>query len=172
MKKEIKAEAEKYVRRLLKKLPSHLTYHNLNHTIQVVDSVTKICGNYHLSDDEKEVLILAAWFHDSGFIKTYKGHEKESKQIATTFLKAQNYPKEKIKMVVKCIDATKINYQPKNVLEKIIRDADLYHLATADYFQLLDALKKEWEFVFKTKITDEIWYVRNLNFLTNHRYHT
>ena len=172
MKKEITVETENYVRKLLKGLPAYLTYHNINHTIQVVDSVIKISCNYHLSDEENEILVLAAWFHDTGFIKTYKGHEKESKQIASAFLKLQNYPQDKIKMVTRYIHATRMNHQPKNVLEKIIRDADLYHLATPNYFQILDALKEEWEHVYKTKIKDELWYIQNLNFLTTHRYHT
>ncbi len=178
MKKEIIAATEDYVRKLLKKLPAYLTYHNLHHTVEVVDSVVKIADSCHLidschlTDDEKEILILAAWFHDTGFVETYKGHEKVSKQIATTFLKSQKYPGEKIKMVRRCIDATKINYQPTNLLENIIRDADLYHLATADYFKKLASLKKEWEYVYKTKITDQSWYTKNLDFLTAHRYHT
>ena len=172
MKKEITAEAENYVRKLLKKLPSYLTYHNIDHTIGVVDSVIKISDRSHLSEDEKEVLILAAWFRDTGFVKTYNGHEKESKRIATAFLKSQNYSAEKIKMVATCIKATKMDHKPKNFLEKIMKDADLYHLATVDYFQTLEALKKEWEHVFETKINDELWYVNNLDFLRSHRYHT
>ncbi|MCG8319430.1 MAG: HD domain-containing protein [Cytophagales bacterium] len=172
MKKEITAETENYVRKLLKKLPPYLTYHNINHTTRVVDSVITIACNCDLSEDEKEILVLSAWFHDTGFIKTYRGHEEESQQIASAFLALQNYPREKIKLVNRCIDATRISHHPKDLLEKIIRDADLYHLANSDYFTILENLKKEWEHVHRTRIKDEVWFVQNLNFLATHRYYT
>jgi hypothetical protein len=34
-----------------------------------------------IADDEKRQLLIAAWFHDTGFTETIDGHEEESTKI-------------------------------------------------------------------------------------------
>ena len=56
---------EDYVRNLLKdKLSSSYSYHNLEHTIQVVDKVKILSKEEHINPEDTENLLLAAWFHD------------------------------------------------------------------------------------------------------------
>lgn len=172
MKKTLIEEVEEYVRGLLLSLPDYLTYHNLNHTLEVVSAIKTISDNNTFSKKEQEILLISAWFHDTGFIKTYKGHEKESTRLAIDFLKQHGYDKEDIKLVKRCITATKISYKPQDMMEMAIRDADVCHLAGHDYFNKLSLLKQEWEYVFKKKITDQMWFSQNLNFLTNHQFQT
>ena len=74
--------------------------------------------------------------------------------------------------ISRCIDATRMGHCPKDELEKVMRDADLYHLASPEYFTILESLKKEWEHISETKIADETWYAQNLEFLATHRYYT
>ncbi len=172
MEKNIVDLVETYVTELLVTLPPHYTYHNLNHTKEVVKAVSIISNNESFSLKEQEILKIAAWFHDTGFINAYKGHEDESVKIAKRFLKENDYQNEQILQVIDCILATKINHKPKNNLEKAIRDADVCHLGCDDYFSKLSLLKEEWEYVFQEKINDKKWYADNLNFLKNHQFQT
>jgi len=82
------AETEKHVIHLLnEKLNSNFVYHNLAHTQLVVEKVKELSDLSKLSDSEKEQLIIAAWFHDTGFTESIDKHEQKSAVIAEAFLK-------------------------------------------------------------------------------------
>src|SRR5437764_15472696 len=42
-------------------------FHNLEHTEDVADGCSRMADHYHLSDEDRFVLMLAAWFHDTGY---------------------------------------------------------------------------------------------------------
>lgn len=171
--KNIQFQAGVYVSHLLsQELPIGLLFHNLNHTINVVDGV-QVIGQYHdVSKSELEILTLAAWFHDTGHIITYEGHEAESQQIADSFLKKHQYPAQKLKLVLSCIAATKMPQRPSEQLQAILCDADLYHLTFWEYPFLQQQLREEQERVHHTSHTDQEWNKLNLHFLEDHHYHT
>ena len=78
-----------------------------------------------------------------GLYETDDGHEDLSAAIAQDFLKSQNVSDENIVKVKSLILVTKINAVPQNHLEKIMKDADCGHTATAHYFEVAEDLKKE-----------------------------
>ena len=122
----IVTKAQIYVEQLLKeKLSKDLTYHNYPHTERVAKVAEEIGRNSKLEAEELEILLLAAWFHDTGFVDDYENHEEESQKIAEEFLKGENYPEEKIESVKKTILATRRDQFPSNQIEKILCDADL-----------------------------------------------
>ena len=122
-------EVRKFIFESFKKeLPSQIVYHNFTHTEEVVNAASEIGQAENISEKDLEVLLLATWFHDIGFIKNIEKHEESSKEIATNYLKEINYPEDLIVKVCKIIDATKMPQKPTSLLEKIICDADLYHL--------------------------------------------
>ncbi|MCB0726642.1 MAG: HD domain-containing protein [Ignavibacteriae bacterium] len=169
----ITEEASDFVFHLMKSnLPGVYVYHNYRHTTEVVDNVRKLSKKSGLSDEDTEIVTLAAWFHDSGFIKQCDNHEDVSIEIATKFLKEKNYPEEKLDKVIDCINATRYPTNPQNVLEEIICDADLFHLGTENYEDKTDLLRLEWE-KSKDKIYTELeWLKLNIDFLTNHKFYT
>jgi len=62
---DIIAKVEVYVTELLSdKLDSNYLYHNLRHTQRVVKRTKELVESCEISDKEKEVLLIAAWFHD------------------------------------------------------------------------------------------------------------
>ena len=64
-------------------------FHNLEHTEDVAEACSIMADYYHLSNDDRFVLMLAAWFHDTGYSSGQpEGHEDVSVQIATQFLKS------------------------------------------------------------------------------------
>jgi len=165
--------AGRYITHLFaEKLSADLVFHNFYHTLNVVRGVKDIGKHLHLSKEEKELLLLAAWFHDSGHIETYKGHEEVSQRIASEWLEKNHYPKNKIKQVLDCIAATQLPQQPKNLLEEVICDADLYHLSFGEYCHIQFKLREELRRVFGKEYTNEEWMKNNLAFLDNHHYFT
>lgn len=169
---EIIRKAEEYVCDLLLQLDKRYCYHDIEHTLRVKQAVEELSVEAELAPPEKEALILAALFHDTGFTEVYQGHEKVSGRIAREFLQKQNYPKDQTDRVVSCIEVTDMNALPENRLEMLMKDADLSNLGQKDYLKYLARLRCEWEEVLHKKHTDAEWYALNHRFLKSHRYYT
>jgi predicted metal-dependent HD superfamily phosphohydrolase len=167
-------DAEKHVFKVLNTdLERNYVYHNLAHTQRVVAKTKELVENLKVASEAAENLEIAAWFHDTGFIKGAENHEDESVKIVTAFLKKNAVSKERIKNITDLILATKINYMPKNDLEKIIADADCAHLASKNFFDYTALLRKEWELTGFKKVSDAEWVDENIEFFTqDHRYNT
>ncbi len=172
-KHKIQFQAGRYITRLFtKKLPSNLLFHNFHHTANVVRGVRDIVKNLGLDKEQKEILLLAAWFHDSGHTICYAGHEIESQKIAKAFLEEKNYPEEKLEKVLSCIAATQMPQRPTTLLQQVICDADLYHLSLMEYVHLQYQLREEWQRILQKEFTAEEWKANNLTFLEQHHYFT
>ncbi len=165
-------KSEKAATDILLSMPETMVYHNLNHTREVVSAADKIGTYANLSEEEKETLLISAWFHDTGFKYTYDNHEEKSIELARDFLNKNNYPQEKIDKVASCILATKSGQKPSTLVEKVLIDADFMHLSKKSYFDKLLLLKSELERVKGKKITIQDWYQKNLIFLEAHHYYT
>ncbi len=154
------------------RLPPHYIYHNYRHTEEVAEAARKIAGKMNLSEEDTEIVTLAAWLHDTGFVERSHNHEDSSIEIARNFLKERNYSGEKTEKIIGCINATRFPQSPKNILEEIIADADLFHIGTKDYKGRSDLLRIEWENAANKKYTDLEWLKINTDFLTSHKYFT
>lgn len=156
----------------LGKLDPRLTYHRLEHTLDVLEQVERIAVEEGISNEEDLLLLkLAALYHDTGFLETYINHEEKS--CAIFLSDADDYdlePREK-QIVVELILATKIPQQPKNLLEKVLCDADLDYLGRNDFFTIGNALRDELIHFGVIAGQDE-WDKLQINFLSNHFYHT
>lgn len=149
-----------------------LPFHGIKHTLEVFENVRLIGGYENVAEDELEQLKIAGLFHDTGMSETYIGHEAISVENAKTYLGELNYPKESIQQIVKLINATKMPQNPSSLLQRIICDADLFHLASSNYLFKNELLRVEWKTYMDLNFTDEEWYQLNLEFLANHEYHT
>lgn len=67
-----------YCRSLLGEFCSQYPFHDLAHTEEVVRNVSKIGGALGIDPERLEPVIIAAWFHDTGFKDVYGGHEEVS----------------------------------------------------------------------------------------------
>src|SRR5688572_20254533 len=111
-----------------------LVFHSLNHTEEVVEACSFMSSHYHLNDEDKLVLMLAAWFHDTGYNSGEAAqHEQKSIEIAADFLGRRGVDEKLIARVTSSIESTKMPQSPVNLVEKILCDADLHHLATEDF---------------------------------------
>ena len=172
--KSLISAAEQYVVNLFsQKIGKDFTFHSFNHTREVVLHTELIAGNYELSEEDHTALILAAWFHDTGYSAGLKKmHEEESQKIAAEFLHKQNAPQSLIDKVKGCIIATRMPQSPSNLIEQIICDADLFHLGTKDFKEKNKMLRQEINSLEEEKIGKKEWVNLNIEFLDRHRYFT
>ena len=167
-------KVEKHVFNLLNiDLGRKYVYHNLAHTQRVVEHIKELIENLEIAKTDAENLEIAAWFHDTGFVKGAENHEEESVKIATEFLTSNKISAKRIEAISNLILATKMNHHPKDDLEKIIMDADCAHLASKNFFDYTSLLRKEWELTGVKTQTNIKWIAGNIKFFTQyHRFYT
>ncbi len=73
------------------KVDPQYVYHNIEHTLSVLSSVTKISKKANISPEELLIVQLAALFHDTGFIEGPTDHEERSATIAESYLKENEF---------------------------------------------------------------------------------
>ncbi|HSP88875.1 MAG TPA: Pycsar system effector family protein [Ignavibacteriaceae bacterium] len=157
---------------ILQKLPKGMVYHNLDHTKEVVETTEEIGRSSGISNSELEILLLAAWFHDTGITEVYNNHEEKSAEIAKEFLLRNNYPLEKSEKVYNLILVTKMPQSPKNLLEQIICDADISHIGRKGFNTRSQLLRAEWEILQNNKISDIDWLKNNIEFVAGNKFYT
>ncbi|MBS4061627.1 MAG: HD domain-containing protein [Bacteroidetes bacterium] len=173
MNETIIREAEKFVTSLLKnETPEGYAYHTLNHTLEVVKNAVFIGTKENLSEDEMSTLRVAAWFHDVGYIKTYKGHEKESAAMAAKFLERQGVDENICDAVSECILATAFPQNPQSRLAKVLCDADFIHLGQNNYFELAEKLRQEQKMAGVHKLKKAEFDQESLKLFKEHSWHT
>lgn len=169
----IVGEAEKYISDLFNDdLPDKLLYHNLAHTQEVAEIAQKLGEISEINEEEMEVLLLAAWFHDTGYIKKYNGHEAESVKYAEGFLAERGYPEEKQKKVAKLIMSTVAGHEPQGLLEELIHDADMAHMGRKRFFRRGELLRVELENFQDISYKELDWEKKQYSFLVNNVFHS
>jgi len=163
---------EHVVNKLKEGLAESLTYHNLDHTLDVLDQALEIAGKEKITNPEDLLLLkVSALYHDVGFLDTYSGHEERSCVIAAEELTCFGFNPTQVDMVMGMIRATKVPQTPQNQLEEIICDADLDYLGRSDFFKIGDGLYQE--FLDQQIVTNEQqWDMLQVRFLESHRYFT
>ncbi len=162
------SKSEEYISQLFKDNLSPLyLYHNIEHTKEVVDACYKISDYMKLDELQTEKLLVAAWFHDSGYINGRIDHENNSINIVSNFLRKEGKSQEYIAEVNEIIAATEKSFVPQTLLQKVIKDADFINLATKEYFTNCEKLRKEWKDTEQNVYSDYEWNQENLNFLAN-----
>jgi predicted metal-dependent HD superfamily phosphohydrolase len=173
MNSELIQKSKAYAEKILGNLPEVYSYHNMKHTQSVVDAVEEIGRASHLSEEEIETVLIAAWFHDTGYRKDYHNHEEVAVENATKLLTEWGAPIKKIQEVKGLIEATRMPQSPKNILEKVLCDADLHHLGDKGIMDCSNDLRSEFETVKNLKFeTDAEWVQFNLDFFQQHKYFT
>jgi uncharacterized protein len=160
------------VHKLLSELPKELSYHNIEHILDVLEQSQRIAGEERI-DNKEDILLLktAALYHDSGFLHIYTGHEEASCEIARKELPAFGINGKELDAISGMIMATKIPQSPKNKLEEIICDADLDYLGRPDFFRIANTLFHEMK-IRGILSTERDWNLIQVKFLKAHHYFT
>ena len=172
-KAEIIKQAKAYVEQLFEeKLPRQLVYHSFKHTNTVAKEAATLGQAAQLSASDLEALMLAAWFHDTGYIDRYDGHEYRSMEIAEAWLTPKGYPAERIRLIQDIIRATHRDEKRDTELQRLLVDADLSNLGREDCLADAELLRTEWETTQGKVYSNKDWAEFQLDFLLQHRYLT
>ena len=170
--KDILYKAEKQVKHILdEQLDEQYRFHDFSHTNQVVDECKKLATLSKLSELETEQLLLAAWFHDAGYIGGSENHEQRSSETVKLFLEVEDFEADYIQTVVQIILDTKWPQQPTTELGKLLCDADLSGLASDHYYERSHHLRKEMDALYGGH-SDSEWIAKEVEFLSEHKYLT
>ena len=163
--------SERIFRDLSEKLNPNYFYHDLSHTKRVINSALKIGSNYNLKNENLTILLTASLMHDYGFIKSHIDHEEIGVKLSSKILLDYDYSEKKIQLINKLILVTKPLAVPKDNLESIMRDSDLEYIGSKDFESISEKLKEEW-IKFSIVKSDEEFYKKQLEFLSNHKFCT
>ncbi len=172
MNKKLIKNVKNYVNILLSPL-QHLYYHQYDHALDVMQRALELWKKEWLDDEKLEILALAALFHDTGFVIQYDKNEPIWAKIAKNYLRAMLYPEDKIATIERLILATDPEYtNPKDILEKIIKDADLDNLWRDDFLEKFNNIQKELEYIKNIKTKEPNWIHWTIAFLEKQKFST
>lgn len=148
-------------------------YHNLSHTEAVVSNAVRLGEHYKLDEKDLFIVTTAAWFHDTGYCDGEPaGHEIRGGELAAGFLSDRGVEPETVNAVKDCILATRMPQNPKNLLEQIVCDADLYHFGTDEFARRNKLMREEAEWRLGKKISKNDWRLNTIAFMQAHYFHT
>lgn len=150
-----------------------LYFHNLDHTKAVVKRTNEIAAHYQLSQRDSLVLFVAAWFHDTGYLFVSPHlHEEKSVQLMREFADKVKINEADADEISACIMCTRSPRNPVTQLQKIICDADTYHLGTKDFKQTNKAIRKEFSCTSGESFNMESFNAHTVAMLEDHEFYT
>ncbi len=134
--------AYRHILQLLQSV-KHYQYHNIGHTLDVFRRARELSTAENIEWEDQVDLLLAALFHDTGFIESYSKNETIGARLAREWLTEKGHPEKRIVLIETLIMATVPFTRPKTHLEKIIQDADLDNFGRDDCFSKMDRVEEE-----------------------------
>jgi predicted metal-dependent HD superfamily phosphohydrolase len=168
---------DQYIRELFRdELPDGIKFHDANHTLHptkgVVAVANRIAISEGISEIDRELLITAAYFHDTGYVREYDKNEPIAARQAGRILKMIGYKPNEVKKIQKMILSTDLDREPKTHIEKILCDADLDNLGRDDFLHL-DGRLREGRRARGVDVSDDLkWYSGTLQLIKKHQYYT
>ena len=168
---------DEYIKALFRdELPDGIKYHDADHTLHPTRGVVAVANRIGLSENisehDRELLLAAAYFHDTGYIREYDKNEPIAARMAGRILKLIGYRPDEIEKIQRMILSTDLALEPKTLAEKILCDADLDHLGREDFF-ILDGKLRQGRSARGLDVSDDAqWYTGTLKIIKNHHYYT
>ena len=153
------------------KVSDKYVFHDLEHTIQTVAAAKVIGEGFNLSEQDTRLLLLATWFHDTGYSEGPVEHEERSWINAENFLR-KHLTQEELDIIEGCIKATKVPQNPQSLLQRVICDADLSHLGMRTYWDRTSKFRQELILTRQLVMSDRDWVDFEIDFMLSHNYHT
>lgn len=154
------------------KLPESIQFHTYQHTVDVSSAADKIAGKSIPDERDRGSIMLAAWFHDIGYVESYEDHAEASVRIATAYLESRGLPEEEIDDVVAFIRFIHSGADPQSPEQAALYDANRAFAGSKQFFDRSARLRMEWERALGCTFTDREWAERQLAFLTSVRFFT
>ena len=151
----------------------HRKYHNVTHIESLLIELEK---TRHISENYNSIE-LALWFHDAVYNIFSKSNEKDSADLAVSFISDNSGSLELQQTVYSLIMATEHNFVPKGNDQRLMVDIDLSILGSAEsrYTDFETAIRKEYKyipwFIFKRKRIELLQYFLGRESIFSHRYY-
>lgn len=133
------------------KTPAGLFYHVPAHTDDVIHEVLLFANTDGLSVEDRELLVIAAAFHDLGFLDRARENEALGAKYAVEAMHTDStFSQQQIELVETMILDTELRMTsegPKQIatteLSKYLCDADVSNLGRDDFFEKAELVRKE-----------------------------
>ncbi len=152
-------------------LSNQLFYHNIEHTLCVMQSTEELTSSMDFNEVEVELMLTAALFHDTGYLYQYDDNEEIGARVAQEILRGFNYTPDQIDQICRIICDTSIKVSCTNLMSEVVRDADLSYLGTSGYVPIAELLREEFS-AYGRDFSDEEWLSLQINFLESHQFYT
>ncbi len=157
---------------LKQELNPALYYHNHVHTLDVISASEHLGMLESIGGEEMMLLLTASLLHDTGYMWAYDQNEQLACNFARKLLPEYNYSNVAIDRICEMIMATQLPQSPKDLLAKILCDADLDYFGRDDFFPIAIRLHQEWK-EYTSKHLDFLeWYSTQFEFMIQHTYFT
>ena len=157
--------AEYAVQLLELHLPGRYLYHSILHTRDVLKYSDIFAEKSGLSAEERNLLHVAAAFHDTGYVYDPEHHESESSSIAAAVLKDLDFSDGEIARVSELILHTRMGESPASLTGMILRDADVEYLGRSEFYHLSTLLRQEL-YLGGNAMSEPEWLRFEIKFLT------
>jgi len=147
-------------------------FHNLTRILEWVELSHEFAGEMDLSKEEKQELLLAAWFMDTGYEKGEAEPWKKAARIARHFLEKEAVDESTIEAVERLILSTEPDRELQTKLEKILHDVRWSWLGRKRFFGLSNLLRMEEENLRGESIPSYEWRRKARDMLINTNYLT
>jgi uncharacterized protein len=181
---KFQAAADCAIDLLRQKLFPALTYHDVRHTLDVVQACEQLAEAEGVDEESRRLLLMAAYFHDTGltaiastdqeaFNAAREVHEARAAEIAREVLPRFGFQAEELDIIDRLILATTWGHTPQDLLEQIVSDADISSIGgETDYFlSTSDGLRAELA-AFGFENTDKGWLENQKEFVGAYDFHT
>ena len=166
-------KAQQYVQALLEEhLSPIFVFHNYEHTQEVVEIADKIANATKLPPDKREVLLLAACFQYTGYVKADGEVGSESVAIAEAFLEGETYAPTQLAEVKQLILSNTPGHTPTCLSEKILHDASWSFLGRKRFSNKQKLMRLEQEKRKGTHFSEQAWNRHLLGLLEDTLYYS
>jgi hypothetical protein len=164
------------LRLLRSKLSTEYCYHSEGHTLDVINESLRFGKADKLPENDLKLIVIAAAWHDTGFVIGRDEHELQGVKLFTEYCKESRKHDLKpsdIETISQLIKDTKllntedgVKQIPSSSLSRYLLDADLSNLGRKDFFCCLDRLCEE------NQVQCYDFYRQTLDFIARHTWHT
>jgi len=171
--KNILEKTKTHIAQLLsEQMGKNYVFHNYNLTKNTVERAAQLLENY-TEKINKENLLLAIWFLNSGFSKGYENHIGNSQKLAEQFLEKNGYNEKDVKKVSSLIEAAWHDDDPNDPSEAVVKDVRTSYYASEDFKEMLELVRMERQNLGLNPPPPQEWRKEHIEILrTEHRFHT
>jgi len=166
------SDLEEYVVNMMTNIASNMYFHNVTHILDVYKQVDILSQEEKIADEDILFLKTAALLHDIGYAITYEDDISAiSEHIAREFLPIYQYKPQQIDRICHLMKAANYDFDPKDVVEEVMHDANHMFYGREDYVDLIMELLKELE-EHNIPLDKTEWYESNSERLLKHKFYT